>query len=167
MANISIVKLSLLIFLSQAIPMNITYQLISGSDSWFRCDALKQEGSSVLLSPSMFCAVWSKQIEGANWIWFGQNQYIGNSTFFKYFFIPGIVINITASIQADDRFTLYLNTVQTNCLANYGTFGAGNMLTCDITSYAKTGMNLLRIDVRNIQGCAGLLYLIIVNSYLI
>jgi hypothetical protein len=149
MANRNIAKLSLLIYLIQAIPMNITYQLTSGSDSWFRCNALQQAGSSVLVDQSFFCDNWVIEVPGASAIWYGPYQDTLNSTFFKYFFIPGVVRIITASIQADDSFTLYLNTKQTNCQADYFTLGSGQMIICDITSYAKTGMNLLRIDVYN------------------
>jgi hypothetical protein len=166
MIKLSFVIFILLLMICQAIPMNITYQFTSGSDSWYRCDAKSQEGSAVVLDQS-FCGNWASEIPGASWIWYGQNNDAVNVTFFKYFYIPGIVNSVTACIEADNQFTLYLNTKQTSCLAAYGTYFAGTMLQCDITNFARTGMNLLRIDVLNAGGPGGLLYKVSVNSYIV
>jgi hypothetical protein len=146
--------------LGLAMIMDTSFVISSGGDVWAHCASLNIEGWSNI---GASCPSYMTPYPNSNWIWLNSANAANNITFYKYFYVPGKVVNVAASVAADDYFTLYMNDVLTPCLATYNTYS--NPMACDITQYVKTGINIMRIEMFNYApGCGGLLFQVIVQN---
>lgn len=133
----------------------ISYYIASDLEDWVRGPSTPNGGKAVAAVGN---SGWSANIPGAIWIWDSEpvsNPAIDQTVYYvKEFFVPGVPLSATFTVNGDNQIWTYLNGASFGCDNLNGSWWSGSEKTCNALSYVKYGLNVLNITVTNI-GNAG------------
>lgn len=128
----------------------LSFYVASDTNNWVLGPSTPNGGQAVQVSP---VSAWTASIPGANWIWDSSavtSPEIDQTCFFiNEFFIQGTPISGSYQVAADNRVWTSINGQSVNCDVLSLSYTSSNQRTCDVTSFLKTGMNVIQITVTN------------------
>ena len=114
---------------------------------------------------------WSASIPGAQWIWDAPYNIDPNidqiCTFTRIVYLYTIPSSATLNIAADHTLQTFINGLTTTCFCN-GCWSSSSQITCDVTSFLRTGWNFIVFTVTNYASKStnnpgGLLYSLVIS----
>ena len=115
-----------------------------------------QEANSFKTQPGS----WLANIPEATWIWDAYQATEYKTVTFKVSFaLPGIPKSGILRVAFDDILvSVTINNAITSC--SFSNYMDGSEQNFNITDFLLPGMNIVLFTVKNVGGCAGLLYLL-------
>lgn len=133
----------------------LSFYVVSDTNNWVLGPDMQNGGNAVQISP---VSAWTASIPGAVWIWDSSsvsNPGIDQTSFFtNEFFIQGTPLSGSYQVAGDNLIWTSINGQSVNCDVLSNSFTSSAQRSCDVTSFLRTGMNVIQITVTNI-GIAG------------